>query len=64
MTTKWNVAIGDKLVNLLFHCEMFKLKARQGATNSDLRGQQKNEDQDLNVTKISEKIKKATEEDA
>lgn len=37
MTTKWNVAVGDKLINILFHCEMFKLKSRQGATNSKLR---------------------------
>lgn len=65
MTTKWNVAVGDKLRNILFYCEMYRMKARQGATNSELRGKNRqNANEDLDVAAISEKIKKATEEDA
>ena len=65
MTTKWNVAVGNKLINILFACEMFKLKARHGATNSTLRTMaRQNANEDLDVSAISEKIRKATEDDA
>lgn len=65
MTTKWNVAVGDKLITVLFHCEMHKLKARQGGTNSTLRSESRiNANEDLDVARISEKIRKATEDDA
>ena len=65
MTTKWNVAVGDRLINILFQCEMYRLKSRQGATNSKLRSADRiNANEDIDVTAIAEKIKKATEEDA
>jgi hypothetical protein len=65
MTTKWNVAVGDKLINILFHCELFKLKARTGGTTSTLRtASRQNANEDLDVSAISEKIRKATEDDA
>ena len=65
MTTKWNVALGDKLTDILFHCEMHKLKARQGATNSTLLSQaRRNANEDLNIDNISQKIKSLTDYDA
>jgi hypothetical protein len=65
MTTKWNVGVSDKLIDILFHCELHKLKARQGGTNSTLRSEtRQNADEDLDVSAISDKIRKATEDDA
>lgn len=65
MTTKWNVAVGEKLNNILFQCELFKMKARQGGTSSSLRtASRQNANEDLDVSAISEKIRKATEDDA
>jgi len=62
MTTKWNAAVGDKLTNILFHCEMHKLKARQGGTNSSLLSEaRRNANEDLDVGTISEQIKQLTE---
>ncbi len=65
MTTKWNVAVGDKLTNILFHCEIHKLKSRQGATNSSLlNDQRRNGNEDLDVGAIANKIRSLTEVDA
>lgn len=64
MTTKWNVAVGDKLIKILVNCEIYKLKARQGGTNSTLRDSRMNNNEDLDVSAISDMIRKATEDDA
>ena len=65
MTTNWNVKIGNNLTDILHQCELHKMMYRQGASNSELRPQQRlNSEEELDKNAISEILRKTAEDEA
>lgn len=55
-TTNWNIEAGRKLSQVLMECEMYMFQARQGATNSTLRGDRKNRNENINIDRVNRLI--------